>query len=219
MTEIKICGITNSDQAQKIASLDINAIGIVGVKNSPRFISEEIRKDIFQKIAKQRPELRRVWVVVDIEENEIKKALECEGAPNVIQLHGNETQEDCEKLRKMYPYIEWWKAIRIKDQKDISLAKSYENVVDQLLIDAWSQNNLGGTGYKIPLEYLKEINFKIPWWLAGGINAEWIPTVLNNSKPFGVDASSLIEKSPGIKDIKKVKLLINSIKTHDRSKR
>jgi len=61
------------------------------------------------------------------------------------------------------------------------------------------------------MRWLQNIKVKVPWWLAGGISAEWIPEVLSTLNPFGLDASSKLEISPGIKDIRKVESLINAI--------
>ena len=109
--------------------------------------------------------------------------------------------------------IIWWKAIRLRSPEDLLRAKSYEEQVDALLLDAWAPIGLGGTGRQLPLEWLKKTNFNLPWWLAGGICAEWVPEVLNQTNPFGFDASSKIEISPGIKNMRLVNELINAVKT------
>ena len=85
--------------------------------------------------------------------------------------------------------------------------------VDAFLLDAWDQNQLGGTGKRLPLEWLRRVPTEIEWWLAGGISAEWIPNILKESTPFGIDASSQLEISPGIKDLEKVNALIKAIRT------
>ena len=61
-----------------------------------------------------------------------------------------------------------------------------------------------------------KIKLKIPWWLAGGVSAEWVPEVLAKINPYGLDASSRLEISPGLKDIKKVRSLIEAIKNFQR---
>ena len=216
MTYIKICGITTCDQAKKIASMDIHAIGIIAVKGSPRYVSEEKRREIFNEITKKNPKIKRVLVVMDLKQTEIESTFQGSGSPSVIQLHGNESKDYCKEIRNRNPHIEWWKAIRVKEKKDLDLAKAYEKFVDKLLIDSWSKKSYGGTGYRIPLEWIKETNFTNPWWIAGGISSEWIPKVLKNCCPFGIDASSLLEKKPGIKDIKKVEELIEEVKKQDR---
>ena len=70
-------------------------------------------------------------------------------------------------------------------------------------MDSWNKETYGGSGKRIDQKYLEGLNFSKPWWLAGGVSKEWINEILMNIKPYGVDISSSIEISPGIKDIKK----------------
>ena len=96
-----------------------------------------------------------------------------------------------------------------------NITVSYEKHTDALLLDAWSPMELGGTGQRLPLEWLQKTKFDLPWWLAGGISAEWIPEIFSKVSPFGIDASSRLEASPGIKNIQKVKDLIKAVKNKD----
>ena len=186
---IKICGITQINQAKAIANLEIQALGVIGVKASPRYVEESHRRKLFLEIAKNNPEIERVWVVANLQETHYTKA-----------------------LKVKFPNIKWWKALRIKNKEDILAANQYAEFVDCLLLDAWSPKELGGSGNRINLKWLKDIDLDIPWWLAGGISSEWIPSILNEVKPFGIDASSKLETKPGIKDMKRVESLIKKIK-------
>ncbi len=209
---LKICGLTDAEQAKTIALLGVDAIGVIGVKKSKRYVAEVQRRKIFSELTNCTPLLNRVLVIANMSKQDISLALKGEGTPSIVQLHGNESQEECLFLRKSYPDIQWWKALQIRSPKDLQDALIYEGKVDALLLDAWSPLELGGTGNKVPLEWLQKNNLKIPWWLAGGINAEYIPQILSQVTPFGIDASSKLEISPGIKDIKAVKSLIKVLK-------
>ncbi len=211
-TAIKICGLTKSNQALQIASLGVNAIGVVGVKSSPRFLEEDQRRRLFNELANKNPEVERVWVIADMNDYDLAKGLEGNGAPTIVQLHGEETAEKCNELKKAYSTIKWWKAIRVRNQKDLMNASEFNESIDAVLIDTWNNKALGGTGERIPIEWLIEANFEIPWWLAGGVSPEWIEDALEKLNPFGIDASSKLEISPGIKDINKVRSLIRSIR-------
>ncbi len=153
-------------------------------------------------------------MVANIDSNLILEGLKGMGAPSVIQLHGTESKEKCKELKELYPHIKWWKSFQIRQAKDLSFAQTYQDSVDALLIDTWSSKHLGGTGKRIPIELLAKIKFDIPWWLAGGVSADWIKKVLLEIKPFGVDASSKLEIKPGVKDLLKVKTLIEEVKTY-----
>ena len=210
--KLKICGITQPEQALEIASLGVSAIGVIGVKESPRFISPTKRSQIFKQLSKSFPKTKRVLVVADIDESELDKIILREGSPSIIQLHGNESQELCKKFREKYPNIQFWKALRIRSQEDIALTTQYENVIDALLLDSWNKDQLGGTGKKLPIKWLQNKKFKIPWWIAGGISADSISDILLHLNPFGIDASSKLETSIGIKDLKKVRELIKTLR-------
>ena len=215
LAELKICGITQIKQAIEIASMGIHAIGVIGVKQSPRYLSNEKRSNLFKELNESHPKTKRVLVLADPTDANLEEIFSCKGTPSIIQLHGNESKERCEELRKKYSTIKWWKAFRIKSKENIYKIKQYESVVDSILLDAWSENKLGGTGNKIKLSWIQSEDFKLPLWIAGGISAEWVPELLKKIKPFGLDASSKVETSPGIKDINNIKLLIESIRKLD----
>ena len=211
-TAIKICGITNTSQAKSIAQFKINAIGVIGVKNSPRFVAEEECIKIFNEVEKVSSEIEKVLVIA----NEKLEAIKCINnrtiPPSVIQLHGNESVDYCRELKSEFPTIKLWKAIRLKSVNDLEIINRYENITDAILIDAWDSNYLGGTGNRVPLELLINKTFKYPWILAGGISSEIIPDIFSKIKPDGIDASSRLETSPGIKDLKKVESLVREIR-------
>jgi len=80
--------------------------------------------------------------------------------------------------------------------------------VDALLLDAWVPDQLGGTGRRIPLEWLEDWRPPLPWWLAGGITAERAATALQRLSPTGLDASSGVEVAPGDKNLDQVRALL-----------
>ena len=212
-TAVKICGITQLNQAKKIAALGIDAIGVIGVASSKRFVSESERRRLFSWISNNAPDIQRVWVVADMNEKELKLGLTGEGSPSVVQLHGHESPEQCKKLRQKHPKTIWWKALRIRKPEDLLIANSYTNKVDALILDAWSPDELGGTGNRLPLKWLRQASIESKWWLAGGISADWIPEILSQVNPYGVDASSRLETSPGIKDLKRVEALVKILRS------
>jgi len=211
-TAIKICGITNTSQAKSIAQLKINAIGVIGVKKSPRFVPEEECIKIFNEVEKVSSEIDKVFVIANEKLETIKSINKRSTPPSVIQLHGNESVNYCRELRNEFPTIKFWKAFRLKSINDLKMISQYENNIDAILIDAWDANSIGGTGNRVPLELLLNKNFKSPWILAGGISAEIITEIFSKINPDGIDASSRLEISPGIKDLKKVESLVREIR-------
>ena len=211
-TAIKICGITKTSQARSIAELKINAIGVIGVKNSPRFVPEEECMKIFNEVEKVSSSIEKVLVIANAKLEEVKCINNRSTPPSVIQLHGNESVDYCRELKNEFPRIKIWKAFRLKAVNDLENISQYEKNIDAILIDAWDDKSLGGTGNRVPIELLLNKTFKAPLILAGGISAEIIPEIFSKLRPDGIDASSRLEISPGIKDIKKVASLVREIR-------
>jgi len=209
-TLVKICGITSVKQALQIAKLGVDAIGVISVKESPRYVSPEKKKDIFKNLKKNFPQVKRVSVVKNMPLDLMRiNSFEYE---NVIQLHGDEDLSYCKKFRRKFPKIEIWKAFRIKDREDIKEIELFSAFIDLVLLDSWNKETYGGSGIRINSKYLEELTFSKPWLLAGGISIDWLKQILNDIKPNGIDVSSSIEITPGIKDLNKIKKLLNLIK-------
>ena len=211
-TLIKICGLTTEEQALQVAKLGANAIGIITVEDSPRYISAEIKKNIFTTLERLYPKIERVSVVQNCPIDLILKNFLGTPSETIIQLHGDEDIDYCKKIREKIPNIGLWKAFRIKTEKDLDKIKPFEDLVDGILLDSWNRETYGGSGKKINSIYLKDLQFSKPWWLAGGISIEWIDEILSDIRPDGLDISSSIEVSPGVKNLEATRSLIDKIK-------
>ena len=211
-TLVKICGLTSEEQALQVAKLGAHAIGIISVKESPRYISAEKKKKIFKTLKSFYPKIERISVVKNCSIDLIIKNFLGVPSETIIQLHGDEDIDYCKKLREEIPSIGIWKAFRIKTEKDLEKVKPFEDFVDAILLDSWNKETYGGSGKKIKSIYLRNLKFSKPWWLAGGISIEWIDEIITGIKPDGIDISSSIETSPGLKDIKKTESLINFLR-------
>jgi len=209
-TLIKICGITSIDQALQIAELGVDAIGIISVKESPRYVPAIRKKEIFRSLEKFFPNIKRVSVVKNfLLKDDIKDFIDYE---NVLQLHGDEDINYCKNLRIDIPQIELWKAFRIKTHQDVRKISSFTKYVDAVLLDSWNKETYGGSGIRIRRELLGNISINKQWWLAGGISNDWVQEIIKEIQPDGLDISSSIEKYPGIKDIEKIKKLLKEIR-------
>ena len=211
-TLVKICGITTKEQAFKIAEMGVDAIGIISVEESPRYIVNKSKVDIFKNLKSFFPKIKRVSVLKNCPADLIIENFRVEPIETTLQLHGDEGIDYCQKIRKEIPDVEIWKAFRINSKKDLEKIKPYEKFVDAILLDSWNEETYGGSGQKIKSAYLEDLNFCRPWWLAGGISIDWIDEILNIIKPHGLDISSSIETSPGVKDLKKTESLIKYLK-------
>ena len=213
-TLVKICGLTTAEQALQVAKLGAHAIGVISVEESPRYVSAEIKKKIFKTLESFYPKIHRVSVVQNCPVDLIIKNFLGNPSETIIQLHGDEDIDYCKKIREEIPNIGIWKAFRIKTKKDLDKIQPFEDLVDGILLDSWNEKTYGGSGKKIKSTYLKNLQFSKPWWLAGGISIKWIDEILNEIKPDGIDISSSIEISPGLKDLKKTKEIIKFLKNN-----
>ena len=211
-TAIKICGITNTSQAKSISQFRVNAIGVIGVKKSPRFVPEEECIKIFNEVEKVSSEIEKVFVIANEKIETLKHINNRSTPPSVIQLHGNESVDYCRQLKNEFPTIKLWKAFRLRSINQLKIIHQYEKNIDAILLDAWDEKSLGGTGNRVPIELIVNKTYKVPWILAGGISAEIIPEIFSKLRPDGIDASSRLEISPGIKDLKKVESLVRVIR-------
>ena len=210
MPLLKICGLRHPDQAAAVAALGVDAIGVIAVPASPRYLAAELRPALFEAVAATRPQCRRVLVVADPSPEQVEELL-LERGHQVVQLHGGESVAFCADLRRRWDG-EIWTALRIRTAAYLALATSYVDVVDGLLLDAWQPDQLGGTGQRLPLEWLEDFSPKQPWWLAGGITPERVASVLRQVNPAGLDASSGVERSPGDKDLERVEALVAAVR-------
>ncbi len=203
MSKIKICGITNVEDAKMAAELGADAIGFVFSKKSPRFVDKETAKIIINSLP---PFIAKVGVFVD-EDEDFVSGVQSYCGLTVLQFHGSETAEYCAKFRNVI------KAIRVKDESDVRLAKKYEPYVSAILFDTYKDNMQGGTGETFDWKMLSSLRLKKPLILSGGINAENVKNAMDIVKPYAIDSASGTEASrPGKKDHEKMKMLIDIVK-------
>ncbi|WP_024545222.1 phosphoribosylanthranilate isomerase [Picosynechococcus sp. NKBG15041c] len=204
---IKICGLTQVDQAQAIAQLGVTDIGFICVKKSPRYVTAAQIASLTIVLPET---IGKVGVFANQSLTEILATID-QGGLTIAQLHGDESPDFCQQLRQQRPNLEMIKALRIRDHLSLDAAKNYEAVVDALLLDAYDPNQLGGTGHQLNWDDLRQFRPAVPWFLAGGLTPDNIQTALSQLHPDGIDLSSGVEISPGIKDLTKVEALMRAL--------
>ncbi len=202
MTWIKICGVTNIEDALKVVELGADALGFVFYEKSPRKVTIKKAKEIIDSLPK---EVVKVGLFVDELEEKVSEITSyCNF--DILQFHGDETPDYCKKFPQKII-----KAFRIKDKE--SLVDIPKNDVVYYLLDAYSEELPGGTGRTFNWDLAKEAKkFDRPIILSGGLNPENIIEALEKVSPFGVDVSSGVESSPGKKDHKKLEEFIAKVK-------
>lgn len=206
---IKICGITQLDQGYAIAQLGATMLGFICVPSSPRYVPSEKIQIILNNLPKS---IQTIGVFANTSIEQIYQIV-LETGLTGVQLHGNESPDFCDRLRQMLPQIELIKALRIKCSATLLQTQDYFNSIDALLLDAYHPQHLGGTGKTLDWQSLQQFSPSCSWFLAGGLTPDNIQEALQQLKPDGIDLSSGVERSPGDKDLEKVKQLFDRLKT------
>lgn len=191
--KVKICGITNIEDALLCAGYNADAIGFIFYEKSKRFISFDKAKEIINKLP---PFLMKVGVFVNEEAEIVNESTQKIGL-NLVQLHGDESPEYVSKI-----YLPVIKTFRVDEKFDWAVINHYKNC--GIMLDSYSQNEYGGTGKtfewnSIPSEYKHKII------LSGGITIDKLEQIFSEIKPAAIDVSSSLEISPGKKDPQKLK--------------
>jgi phosphoribosylanthranilate isomerase len=197
---IKICGITRTEDAIRAAELGADAIGLVFYRGSPRFIDVVSAKTILTALP---PFVSTVGLFVDQDETEIRSVLE-KLPLDYLQFHGSESPGECGIYNK--PYI---KSVTMKNGVDLtSQARRYAGA-SCLLLDAHVEGMAGGTGQQFDWSSIPR-SLEKPIMLAGGLTPENVGSAITEVRPYGVDVSSGVERSKGIKDPEKMAAFVRA---------
>ena len=197
---IKICGITNPEDAQIASDLGADALGFVFAKGSPRIITPEAAGNIISKLP---PFIVPVGVFVDSPVEEILSIIEYTRI-QCVQLHGNESPFECMKIN--IPVI---KAFKVHEHFRADALISFK--VSAYLLDTYVEGAAGGTGKTFNWNIAVEAKAYGKIILAGGLNPGNIRVAIRKVQPYGIDISSGVESVPGKKDKRKLQQLFTAI--------
>lgn len=192
-TRVKICGITNLEDARQAVAAGADALGFVFYPKSPRYLSPMEAAAIIGGLP---PFVTSVGLFVNETPAEINRTVAAVGL-DVVQLHGDEQPKDCniEGVRVV-------KALRVRDAQSLTGAEEFP--VAALLLDAWCDQTYGGTGTCFDWALARRLTARHPLILAGGLTPENVIDAVRQVRPYAVDVSSGVESSPGKKDHQKV---------------
>lgn len=205
MTLVKICGITNLEDALAAIEFGADVLGFNFYKKSPRYVSPERAFKIFHEIP---PAVWKVGVFVN-EPEQIVRELAVDLELDYLQFHGTETPSYCEQFATPY-----WKAFRLKDTKTLELMGKYK--CGYYLVDAFVEKAYGGTGVVGDWDLAREASRLGKIFLAGGLNAENVEAAIRTVKPDGVDVATGVEMHAGKKDFAKLERFITNAKEAER---
>jgi len=196
--QIKICGLREARHVQAAAAAGARYVGFVFFKKSPRDISVE---DASRLAVLVPPGVAKVALTVNADDAALDAIV---GAMplDMLQLHGSESPERVAQVRARYR-LPVMKAVGVGDESDLPALDEYEDVADQILVDAKPPKNAalpGGNGLSFDWRLIAGRSWAKPWMLAGGLTAANVSAAIQLTGARQVDVSSGVETAPGIKD-------------------
>jgi phosphoribosylanthranilate isomerase len=207
MIKVKVCGMTDSMNVKDISETGADFIGFIFYQDSPRYIGEEPDSGLFRNVP-----AGRYKTGVFVNEDPVKiLTLANNYGLEMIQLHGDESPENCSQIRSSGLRI--IKAFSITEDFDFIQISSYMPVCDYFLFDTKTPK-YGGSGRKFSWNRLKAYNLDKPFFLSGGVGPEDADEIkaIENDGLFAVDLNSRFETAPGRKDVGLVKAFIERIR-------
>lgn len=203
--KIKICGITNVEDATWVANLGADYLGLNFTKESKRKISAEKAQQIINTLP---PYIEKVGLFVNEDPEIVEKTLaDCK--LDVLQFHGDEGPEYCNRFKGKAKII---KAFRIKDEQSLSQISRYG--VDFYLLDAFVEEEFGGTAQTFNWDLAVQAKkFERPIFLAGGLNPENVVEAIKKVQPYAVDVASGVESSPRRKNVELMQQFIQCVRS------
>ena len=204
--KIKICGLTRTDDALATARAGADFAGLVFHPRSPRHLSPEKARTIAQSL---RGRVRIVALLADPNDDTLEEVVAA-AKPDFVQLHGRETPSRVADVRRRFaiPVI---KAISISDTSDLAVLPDYEAVADMLLLDGKPPSGApGGGGCAFDWQLLRNRVIRRPWLLAGGLNVQNVARAISTTGAPGVDVSSGVELSPGVKNAEAISSFVTA---------
>ena len=204
MTRLKICGLTREEDALYAAERGADFLGFIFVPSTPRFIEPEKAAAIVARVKENRENPPKFAGVFRDASSEYIKEIAALVGLDVVQLHGNETDEDIVAVGM--PVI---KTFRVGDTLPDTTAHP---TAAWLLFDTFDERRAGGTGRRFDWSLLAVYSRSKPFFLSGGIGSDNVAAAISLVRPDGIDISSSIESEPGVKDHDKMEKLFERIK-------
>lgn len=193
--KVKVCGITNYEDAATALDLGVDALGFNFFKQSPRYIDPAEARSIIRRLP---PFAVAVGVFVNVPEPGLVAETALLTGIQAVQLHGDESPDYCRKLAG-WPLI---KALRIGAETPLPDPEDYP--VRAILLDVRDENLFGGTGKSFDWSLARAIKRTRPLILAGGLRADNVQEAVRAVRPYALDVCSGVESAPGKKDAAKL---------------
>src|ERR1700684_3388159 len=210
---VKICGLSTRETLDVALDAGADMVGFVFFPPSPRHLALEAARDLGQAV---RDRAAKVALTVDADDatlENIVKALQ----PDLLQLHGRETAARLRDIKRRFG-LPVMKAIAVETPADLATLPGYAAVADRILFDARAPAEAtrpGGLGAVFDWHVLENLDLKLPFMVSGGLNAGNVEEAVRVRRAGGVDVSSGVERTPGIKDPEMIRTFIRAARAID----
>ena len=202
MTQVKVCGITNADDAIMAAEMGASFLGFIFFPGSGRYITPSAAARIASLLPSS---IVKAGVFVNQDIGFIKEAVDAVGL-DLVQVHGDETAEFCGQIPGAY-----MRAVRVKDAKSLKIIDRYDS--EFVLLDTFSEQRFGGTGQTFDWDLLSGLELgNRRLFLSGGLNPDNVGDAIRAVHPYAVDVCSGVEKKNGVKDSEKVRRFMEKVR-------
>ncbi|MGQ7791012.1 phosphoribosylanthranilate isomerase [Faunimonas sp. B44] len=213
VSEIKICGISTREALDAAIGAGATMVGFVFFDRSPRAVTLGHAAALAGRTCGK---VGVVALTVDSPDDVLAKIAE-DLRPDFIQLHGAETPERAEEIRRRHA-VRVMKAIGVEGPDDLERARAYAGSVDALLLDAKPPKGAdrpGGNAIAFDWRLIAGFDPGVPWMLSGGLSATNVAEALHVSRTRAVDVSSGVERAPGVKDPRLIREFVNAVHAGD----
>lgn len=204
MTRIKICGITTQADAELLAELCVEAVGLNFYDKSPRYLSPAQGRELVGHLG---PFVAPVGVFVSDGWQHVHSVA------SRVGLRAVQTYTDSPPHAPLSPFAHI-PAFRMQSAADLDQIRQFiaTRKPSAVLVDSFVQGEMGGTGHKAPWHLLAGFDPGVPLILAGGLNPDNVAEAIRTVRPWGVDVASGVESSPGVKDPAKVRAFVQAVR-------
>jgi phosphoribosylanthranilate isomerase len=211
---LKICGLSTPETLEVALQADADMVGFVFFPPSPRHLSLEIARDLGRQV---KGRAQKVALTVDAEDAALGNIVDVL-APDMLQLHGKESVARVRDIKQRFG-LPVMKVIAVETVADLANLPAYAAVADRILFDARAPKHAtrpGGLGAVFDWHVLEKLDLELPFMVSGGLNAANVAEAVSVTRAGGVDISSGVERSPGVKDPELIRGFIRAVRAIDK---
>ena len=205
---VKICGLSTRETLDVALDAGADMVGFVFFPPSPRHLSLELARDLGSRVKRR---ALKVALTVDADDATLANIVEAL-QPDILQLHGQETVARLRDIKQSFG-LPVMKVIAVEAAADLAPLPGYAAVADRILFDARAPKEAtrpGGLGAVFDWRVLEKLDLQLPFMVSGGLTAENVAEAVRVTRAGGVDVSSGVERTPGVKDPEMIRAFIRA---------